>query len=458
MNGGHACRSRFVAVAGLVAAAALAESAGGASEAPLLESRLVVWGFTQGESLRQPRGIAFDPRDGAIYVANTGQHRIEVFSGTGRPLARFVHRVTQPDNLLTDGAPCALAFDRAGHLLVADQAVTYVDVLNRRGRSLTHLDIPTGQPTALAVGVDGTIYVGTTAEPSRIYRFRPDYAPAETFGEAGEGPGQLHNVTAIAELPDSTIAVACARTELGIQIFTRAGEYLRGFGTHELGRGNLSLPSGVAGSAGGRIWVCDEIRHSLMVFEQNGGIVAEFGGRGSAAGEFAHPSSLASDGKGLIAITDRELGRFQILFIGNRELPAPPTASPQAMESSAADTTATIAPPQSMIARPAATTRPQRRDSVVADESVALAAQEFNIAVGMYPDRALATSELARIVGACGLSGRVARVRPGSAVMYGIFIGSFPDRGTADRKARELVSSGAVNEARVLPRGPFVKR
>jgi hypothetical protein len=89
---------------------------------------------------------------------------------------------------------------------------------------------------------------------------------------------------------------------------------------------------------------------------------------------------------------------------------------------------------------------------------VALAAQEFNIAVGMYPDRALATSELARIVGACGLSGRVARVRPGSAVMYGIFIGSFPDRGTADRKARELVSSGAVNEARVLPRGPLVKR
>jgi len=43
------------------------------------------------------------------------------------------------------------------------------------------------------------------------------------------------------------------------------------------------------------------------------------------------------------------------------ELPAPPTASPQAMDSSAADTTATIAPPQSMIARPAATTRPQRR-------------------------------------------------------------------------------------------------
>jgi len=41
--------------------------------------------------------------------------------------------------------------------------------------------------------------------------------------------------------------------------------------------------------------------------------------------------------------------------------------------------------------------------------------------------------------------------------MYGIFIGSFLDRGTADRKASELVSSGAVDEARVLPRGPLAK-
>jgi DNA-binding beta-propeller fold protein YncE len=298
-----------------VAAAALAGRAGGAFEASLLESRLVVWGFTQGETLRQPRGIAFDPRDGAIYVANTGQHRIEVFSRTGRPLARFVHSVTQPDSSLRDGAPCVLAFDAAGHLLVADQAVTYVDVLDRRGRSLTHLVIPSGQPTALAVSVDGIIYVGTAAEQSRIYRFRTNYAPAGSWGEAGSEPGHLKDVTAIAELPDSTIAVACARTDLGIQIFSAAGDYLRGFGTHELGEGNVSLPSGLVGSPDGRIWVVDEIRQELLIFDRAGKFLAAVGGRGAEAGEFAHPSSLASDGKGLIAVTDRELGRFQVLAI-----------------------------------------------------------------------------------------------------------------------------------------------
>jgi hypothetical protein len=129
-------------------------------------------------------------------------------------------------------------------------------------------------------------------------------------------------VTAIGELADSTIAVACARTELGVQIFTPAGEYLRGFGPHELGEGNVSLPSGVIGSADGRIWVTDELRQELLIYGPTGDFLAAVGGRGTAAGEFSHPSSLASDGRGLIAVTDRDAGRFQVLAIRTAGAPA----------------------------------------------------------------------------------------------------------------------------------------
>ncbi len=315
LNGPNARAGRFAAAAGLALAVALAGSAAGAPEGALLATRMVVWGFTQGETFRQPRGIAFDPRDGAIYVANTGQHRIEVFSRTGRPLARFVHAVAAPGGGVQDGAPCALAFDRAGHLLVADQAAAYVDVLDRRGRPQTRLKIPRGQPSVLAVAADGTIYVGTTAGVSTIYRFRADYAPAGSWGEQGEGPGHLLDVTAIGELADSTIAVGCGRTELGIQIFTPTGEYLRGFGAHELVEGNFTLPSGVVGTRDGRIWATDELRQELLVFDRSGNFLAAVGGRGTAPGEFSHPSSLAFDGKGLLAVTDRDAGRFQVLAI-----------------------------------------------------------------------------------------------------------------------------------------------
>jgi hypothetical protein len=311
--------SREGSAAAALLAALLLAGAAGAAGAPSLAVRLAVWGFTQGEQLQQPRGIAFDPRDGALYVANTGAHRIEVFSRAGRPLSRFVHRVSRPDGAVVDGEPCALAVDRSGHLLVADKAAAYVDVLDWRGRPVTRLAIPAGHPAALAVGRDGTIFVGTTAEESKVHVFRADYAPAGSWGEPGSDPGHLFDVTALTELADSTIAVACARTDLGVQLFTRTGDYLRGFATHELGSGNVSLPSGIAGTADGRIWVSDEIRQSLQVFEQDGTFVVQLGERGTAAGEFSHPSSLASDGHGLIAVTERNPGRFQVLAVVNGE-------------------------------------------------------------------------------------------------------------------------------------------
>ncbi len=301
----------------LALCAVLCAGAASANEGGSLPVKLVVWGFADGETFKHPRGIAFDPIDGAIYVANTGAHRIEVFSKAGRPLVRFVHRVTGRDGNEVDGEPCALAFDLANHLVVADQLAPYVDVLDRRGRGITRLPIPAGHAAALAVSGDGSILVGTTAEQSKIYRFRRDYTPADSWGAQGDSAGQLHSVTALAALADGNLAVACSRTALGVQIFTTDGKYLRGFGAHEMGPGNLSLPSGLLGIADGRIWVLDEVRQTLQLFDKDGAFVQQRGGNGTAPGEFSYPSSMAANGTGLIAVTDRGLGRFQVLGISS---------------------------------------------------------------------------------------------------------------------------------------------
>jgi sugar lactone lactonase YvrE len=285
------------------------------ARAGVLAPALVVQGYASGETFQSPRGIAFDPRDGAIYVANTGAHRIEIFSRTGRPLGRFVHRVVLPGGGAGDGEPCALAFDRSGRLLVADQAVGYVDVLDRRGRPLARLDVPAGHPTALAVGADGTIFVGTAAETSQVHRFRPDGRWLDSWGKTGGAPGHLEAVTALAVLPGGEVAVACARTELVIQIFTAAGNYLRGFAAHEMMRGDLALPSGIVATPDGRIWVSDEIRQDIQIFDRDGGFIAVAGDHGVAPGQFGRPGALAFDGADRIAVAELDPGRFQVLVV-----------------------------------------------------------------------------------------------------------------------------------------------
>jgi DNA-binding beta-propeller fold protein YncE len=297
---------------GALAGVALAQD-----DAPLLTPRLVLWRYADASAFEQPRGIAFDPLDGAIYVANSGKHRIEVFSRTGRALSQFVHRVTGPEGNRIDGTPCALAFDHQGRLLVADLRSHSVDVLDRRGRSLWTLPATTGQPNALAVAADGTIYVGTTAQESKVHRFRPDYRADGAWGVQGSERGQLWGVTALCVLNDGSVAVGCDRTELGVQIFSAAGEYLRGFGTHEVGEGNLSMPSGLVATPDGRIWVVDEIRQTIQVFDSQGNALSKEGQRGAGAGEFAHPSSMTYDGRNSIALTDREIGRVQVFTVSD---------------------------------------------------------------------------------------------------------------------------------------------
>jgi sugar lactone lactonase YvrE len=292
-------------------------AAPGAAEAPLLASRLALWGYGSGATFQQPRGVAFDPADGAIYVSNTGAHRIEVFSAAGRPLSRVVHRVTRTNGEVVDGSPGALAFDRSGRLLVVDALALYVDVLDRRARPVARLEVPVGHPSAVAVAGDGTIYVGTTAEASQVHRFRRDYTPDGAWGEEGTAPGHLVDVAGIAPLGDTAVAVACERTDLPIQIFSPDGTYRSGFGTHDMGEANFSLPSAMASPGDGRIWVLDEIQRTLQVFDAAGGLMSVVGGSGTALGAFQHPSALALDGRGSLAVVDRGMGRVQVFRIEN---------------------------------------------------------------------------------------------------------------------------------------------
>jgi DNA-binding beta-propeller fold protein YncE len=312
---GHRSRGVGLAITACLTLAATIPPRASASAGSMLVPRLVIWRYADASVFDQPRGIAFDPLDGALYVCNTGRNRIEVFSKSGRSLSQFVHRVRGPAGTMIDGSPCALAFDRDGRLLVADLRSRSVQVLDRRGRLLHRLPETKGQPNALAVAGDGTIYVGTAHPEAKIHRFRPDYGPDGSWGDPGTEPGRISGVTALWVLKDGTVAVLSDRTDLAVQIFSASGEYLRGFGTHEMGEGNFSSPSGIVATPDGRIWVIDEIRQSLQVFDEQGSLIGTERQHGLGPGQLARPSSITYNGGSSIALTDRQIGRVQVFTV-----------------------------------------------------------------------------------------------------------------------------------------------
>ena len=289
--------------------------------APALEPLGLFHGQAPAKPLDGPRGIALDARRGEVVVANTGAHVVETYDLAGRLRARYVHRVRDAAGRLVDGYPTGVALDATGRTLIVDRLAAYVDVLDSRGAAVARLDLgampgcgATGA-SAVAVTKSGEILVAAGGERARIHRFDARYRPLGCWGEPGREPGHLEAITGIAALPDGRCAITCATTRLAVQVFTPAGEFVRGFGLHEIGPGNFSYPSGVTATADGRLWVSDEIRHSVQVFDGAGSYLGAVGGQGTAPGEFLYPSALSGDGRELLAVSERVGNRYQLLRI-----------------------------------------------------------------------------------------------------------------------------------------------
>lgn len=303
------------ALAGLLL---LATGAAAPGSPELAMPERIVWGFRDGVPFNQPRGIAVDGTRGEVIVANTGAHRIEIFSLAGRPLERIVHRVRAADGSWQDGLPRCVAVAADGRYLVADNLASAISVLDRRGRVTATVEPSfrvNGSSSAIHVSRTGDVWVGGPPRDDRVHRFNASLDSVSAWGESGATPGRLKNITAITTLPDGDIAVACASTELAIQVFSQEGTFRFGFGVHDLGPGNFSLPSGIAATDDGRLWISDEIRQNVQVFDLKGTYLGSFGGKGLGPSDFLYPSALASDRKATVAVAEREAGRIQIFSV-----------------------------------------------------------------------------------------------------------------------------------------------
>lgn len=182
-------------------------------------------GSGQGQ-FNRPRGVAVGP-DGSIYVVDSRNARIQKFAPTGEFLMTFGSEGSGPGQLARfassgGGGPNGIAVDENGNVYVADTWNHRIQVfssdgayLNGWGSFFDAQDDPTQAaandglfygPRGLAFH-NGELYVTDTGN-ERVQVFTPDGAFVRKFGTTGSAEGNLLEPVGIAVMSDGTVLVA----------------------------------------------------------------------------------------------------------------------------------------------------------------------------------------------------------------------------------------------------------
>jgi RHS repeat-associated protein len=226
-------------------------------------------------ALKKPTGVAID-KEGHVWVADTGNNRIEKFTATGSYMAVYGKEGT---GALQFKEPKGIAIDKKGYVFVADSGNRRIEVLNPYGEYVGEETLP-GAPSGIAIGE--AYYDGEKIDA--LYVALPSSNRIEAYSVI---PSEDH-------------------------FYER-----QRFGTAGSGNGQFSSPTGIAlneaaldGESGGLAYVTDTGNYRVQVLKIKIGTEAlleystQFGAKGSGNGQFSSPGPIAVEPEGLEALSN----------------------------------------------------------------------------------------------------------------------------------------------------------
>ncbi|XP_063698687.1 RING finger protein nhl-1 isoform X2 [Culicoides brevitarsis] len=297
-------------------AAAIAGLAGLSPRAHYLQKRRQLFQIggrgAEPGSFTWPRGIAVGA-DNAIVVADSSNHRVQVFDENGI----FQKEFGQYGN--SDGefdCLAGIAVNRIGQFIIADRYNHRIQVLDPSGRFVRAFgsqgtsDGKFNYPWGISTDQLGFIYV-CDKENHRIQVFQSDGTFVGKFGTCGNKEGQLEHPHYIAVSNNNRVIVSDSNNHR-IQIFDINGRVLSSFGSEGSEEGQFKFPRGVAVDEHGFMVVADSGNNRIQIFHPDGSFLRAFGSWGSGDAEFKGLEGVAIMNNGSILVCDRENHRVQV--------------------------------------------------------------------------------------------------------------------------------------------------
>jgi DNA-binding beta-propeller fold protein YncE len=264
--------------------------------------------------LKGPLAITSSP-DGKIFVADTGNSQIKVFTSNGKLLNTFGKGILN--------YPFGLTYADS-KLYVADPNMMKISVFDDQGQQLAPLlekmQLPLAggnlgeiiRPTGIQRNAEGNFYI-TDVGNQCVVVLDPSGRFVKSIGSRGTEDGHFQYPNALAISSEQKLYVSDSNNGR-IQIFDQDGGFLYKINGSQGRSGLLSLPRGIVTTSDGTTLVVDVFMHKVRAFDQAGYELWTFGGMGTGFDSFNFPNGLYVDeAAGRIYITDRENNRIQVL-------------------------------------------------------------------------------------------------------------------------------------------------
>ena len=283
---------------------------------PTIPGEAVMPGYvTSIYGASRPMSVAVTADGERIYIGETsGDQTARLFDAEGNPVAALLPPVSTGE----DHVPIYVAISPlSGEVYVSDRPTSTIYVYDADGTYLRAFTPPADaegwQPLSVSFDAAGNLFVTDVGSlPQRVWEFDPSGQEIRVFGQ--DAGLNFPNGVAI---DDAGYAYVTDSNNGRLLVFAQDGTIVATVG-RGTGTGNLGLPRGVAIDGQGRVYVVDTSGQGVFVYGQyvEGAtgldFLGSFGSQGAANGAFSYPNGISVDERGRLYIADSGNNRVQL--------------------------------------------------------------------------------------------------------------------------------------------------